>query len=69
MSAPPKVYAVLEPSGRTVRVLCPFCRGPRGGKRWHIHGAAGGTHGLRLSHCHGQLAQTYELVPSPDAPS
>lgn len=65
VDAPPQVLAEPESGGRTVRVLCPFCRGPRGGRRWHVHGIAGG-YGLRLSHCHGQPAQTYLLVPAPE---
>lgn len=63
----PNVPAELEPGGRTVRVLCPFCHGPRGGKRWHVHGIGDGSaYGERLSHCHGQPAQTYVLVPLQD---
>lgn len=65
---PPVVLAELEQAGRTVRVRCPFCHGPRGGARFHVHGlgADRDSYGPRLSHCvTPHTPQVYVLVPAP----
>jgi len=63
----PIVVAELEPGGRTVRVLCPFCSGPRGGRRWHVHGLGDSRaiYGPRSSHCWDAPTRTYFLVQAP----
>jgi len=63
----PIVVAHLERGGRTVRVLCPFCSGPRGGRRWHVHGLGDNraTYGPRSSHCWDAPTRTYFLVQAP----
>jgi len=63
----PIVVAHLERGERTVRVLCPFCSGPRGGRRWHVHGLGDNRaiYGPRISHCWDAPTRTYFLVQAP----
>ena len=50
---------------QTVKILCPWCEGPRGGRRYHYHGVPENLVGLIAcsSHCPEREDSYYVKVP------